>query len=237
MAIGLAFFHPKTDSNSEKAKLAIYVALALVIFIVIPFLIQRTLRKHRYGLYLSFNKNRIGSLYLGIKTKELNTIFCVFSFLLVRLFFAILTFSAESSPGILVNFFMLLNNLNIIYIGWFRPYDTRAQNNIELFNSFMMQIVSYHLLLLANLLETPLQEYNVGWSLIACIGVFFVVNMGYMASLSLSKLFRVLYLRKLKNRAEKLTKQKLEEKEKEKEKAAAEPLHLVEIRIKPQNPS
>ena len=206
MAIGLAFFHPKTDSNSDKAKLVVYVALALLMFIVIPFLIQRTLRKHRYGLYLSFNKKRIGSLYLGIKTKEFNTIFCVFSFLLVRLFFAILTYSSESSPGILVNFFMFLNNLNIIYIGWFRPYDTRAQNNIELFNSFMMQIISYHLLLLANLLGTPLQEYNVGWSIIACIGVFFVVNMGYMVSLSLSKLFRILYLRRLKNRAEKCKK-------------------------------
>ena len=138
MAIGLALFHPKTDSNSDKVKLAAYVAFALVMFALIPFLILRTLRKHRYGLYLSFNKKRIGSLYLGIKTKELNTIFCVFSFLLVRLFFAILTYSSESCPGILVNFFMLLNNFNIIYIGWFRPYDTRAQNNIELFNTFML---------------------------------------------------------------------------------------------------
>lgn len=202
MAIGFAFFHPKKDSNSEKAKLAAYLALAFVMFMVIPFLIQRTLRKHRYGLFLSFNKKRIGSLYLGVKTKEYNTIFCVFSFLLVRLFFVILTYSLEKTPGILVNFFMLLNNFNIIYIGWFRPYDTRAQNNIEMFNSFMMQIISYHLLLLANLLGTPLQEYNVGWSIIACIGAFFVVNMGYMVSLSLSKLFRILYLRRLKNRAE-----------------------------------
>ena len=126
MAIGLTFFHHKTDTNSDKAKLAVYVALALGMFIVIPFFIQRTLRKHRYGLYLTFNKKRIGSLYLGIKIKEYNTIFCVFSFLLVRLFFVILTYSSESNPGILVNFFMLLNNFNIIYIGWFRPYDTRS---------------------------------------------------------------------------------------------------------------
>ena len=126
MAIGLAFFHPKTETNSDKAKLAVYVALALVMFVFIPFLIQRTLRKHRNALFLQIQKNRIGSLYLGIKTNEFNTIFCVFSFLLVRLFFVILTYSSESSPGILVNFFMLLNNFNIIYIGWFRPYDTNA---------------------------------------------------------------------------------------------------------------
>ena len=44
MTIGLAFFHPKIDSNSDKAKLAIYIALVLVMFVMIPFSIQRTLK-------------------------------------------------------------------------------------------------------------------------------------------------------------------------------------------------
>ena len=228
MAIGLAFFHPQTDSNSEKAKLSGYVALALVLFVVIPFMIQRKLRKHKSGLFLQINKKRFGSLYLGLKTEEFNTIFCVFSFLLVRLFFVILTYSSESYPGILINLFMLLNNFNIIYIGWFSPYDTRAQNNIELFNSFMMQIVSYHLILLANLLPTPLQEYNIGWSIITCIGLFFTVNMGYMASLSLGTLFRKLYLQKLKKDTDKYKLQKLKEQEKE----AGDPSNLIEVKFK-----
>jgi uncharacterized membrane protein YjgN (DUF898 family) len=68
MAIFFVFFHPKTDSNSEKGKLAIQVALAIMILIVIPFMIQRTLRRHKNGLFLQLHKNRIGSLYLGIKT-------------------------------------------------------------------------------------------------------------------------------------------------------------------------
>jgi hypothetical protein len=68
MVIGLVFFHPKTDSNSEKAKLAAYAALAILMLIVIPFLIQRTLRRYKNGLFLQLNKNRIGSLYLGVKT-------------------------------------------------------------------------------------------------------------------------------------------------------------------------
>ena len=116
MAIGLTFFHHKTDTNSDKAKLAVYVALALGMFIVIPFFIQRTLRKHRYGLYLTFNKKRIGSLYLGIKIKEFNTIFCVFSFLLVRLFFVDWLVDFWDSVKTLLNVFL---NLFYLLLGHF----------------------------------------------------------------------------------------------------------------------
>ena len=96
----------------------------------------------------------------------------------------------EKMPGILVNIFMLLNNFNIIYVGWNKPYDSFSQNTLELFNLSMLDVFCYHLLLLANLMETPQHEYNVGWSIIACIGIFFTVNMGYMLSLSLRKLCR-----------------------------------------------
>ena len=113
-------------------------------------------------------------------------------------------------PGILVNIFMLLNNFNIIYVGWNKPYDSFSQNTLELFNLSMLDVLCYHLLLLANLMETPQHEYNVGWSIIACIGIFFVVNMGYMLSLSLRKLCRFLAVRRLKAKRDKLLK-KIEE--------------------------
>jgi hypothetical protein len=52
--------------------------------------------------------------------------------------------------------------------------------------------------------------------------------MGYMTSLSLSKLFRIIYLRRLKNRSEKLKKQKLDEIKKE----ISEPSSMVEVKFK-----
>ena len=51
-------------------------------------------------------------------------------------------------------------------------------------------------------METPLHEYKVGWSIIVCIGILFVVNMGYMVSLTLTDLLRKCYLTKLKKQAE-----------------------------------
>jgi hypothetical protein len=110
----------------------------------------------------------------------------------------------EKIPGILVNVFMMLNNFNIIYIGWNKPYDSFSQNTLELFNYSMLQFFCYHLLLLANLMETPQHEYNVGWSIISCIGIFFVMNMSYMLGLSLRKICSDLAVKRFKAKRERL---------------------------------
>ena len=174
--------------------------------VVVPVQIVRTLEKYKFELELDQNKIRIGSLYLGVRTTEVVTVYCVLSYLLMRFSFVVVTFTMEKIPGILVNIFMLLNNFNIIYVGWHKPYDSFAQNTIELFNLSMLHVLSYHLLLLANLMETPEHEYLLGWSIIACIAVFFIVNMSYMLSLTLRKLFRQVAIKLLKIKRDRLLK-------------------------------
>jgi len=44
-----------------------------------------------------------------------------------RLWFVVLTFTMMPYPGIVCNVYMFMNNLNIIYIGWFHPYDSKQQ--------------------------------------------------------------------------------------------------------------
>ena len=171
-----------------------YIVFSAVIFGLVPFLFYRTLHKHKNELFLTENKQKFGSLYLGIKIREITTVLNVFNFLALRLVFVILTFAMASMPGILVNMYMLVNNFNIIYVGWYQPFDTRAQNRIELTNSFLLQIFAYNLLLLANLLPNPEAEFKLGWSIITVIGLIFVINMGYMMSLSLRAFFRKAYL-------------------------------------------
>ena len=85
--------------------------------VVIPVQIVRTLEKYKFELELDQNKIRIESLYLGVRTTEAVTVYCVFSFLLMRFSFVLVTFIMDKMPGILVNLFMLLNNFNIIYVG------------------------------------------------------------------------------------------------------------------------
>jgi hypothetical protein len=193
-----AFFFGLTDITIRRKTtilgVIVYIVFSAVIFGLVPFLFYRTLHRHKNELFLTENKQKFGSLYLGIKIREITTVLNVFNFLALRLVFVILTFAMASMPGILVNMYMLVNNFNIIYVGWYKPFDTRAQNRIELANSYMLQVFAYNLLLLANLLPNPEAEYKLGWSIIAVIGLIFAVNMGYMMSLSIRAFFRKAYL-------------------------------------------
>lgn len=193
-----AFFFGLKRSNIRQVfsifGLIFFALLSLMIYVLVPYMIYKVLHKHQYQLFLTYNKQRFGSLYLGIKIREFSTILNVFNFLGLRFLFVVLTFSMQFVPGILVNVYMLLNNFNIIYVGWYQPYDTRAQNRIELANSFLLHIVAYHLLLLANLLPNPEVEYKLGWSIIATIGLIFVLNMGYILSLTIRVFFLKIYM-------------------------------------------
>lgn len=100
-----------------------------------------------------------------------------------------------------------MNNINIILVGWYTPYDTSAQNRMELINACFLQIIGYNLLLLANLLPSPDTEFLVGWFVIACIGLIFATNMGYMLYLAISKTARTLYLKLLKYKRDKKLKE------------------------------
>ena len=129
MKIGLLFYlsiGEPPETNTDYLILITYIAAALVMFFLVPLCIQRTLRKHKNGLYLTYNRKKFGSLYLGINTKEYSSIFNVFIYLAVRLSFVILTYALIKVPGILVNVYMLFTNFNIIYVGWVRPYSTNA---------------------------------------------------------------------------------------------------------------
>jgi len=153
---------------------------------------------------------KYGSLYLGVKTDQRITTFCVIEFMLVRFLFALLTYCLILYPGILVNCYMLLNNFNIVYLGWFRPYDSHAQNNIELANTWMLHMVSYCLLLLVNLMPNPESEIHIGWMIIGMVGLIFAVNFGYMMSLNIKQVCRDLYLRKLRKERDARVKKKQE---------------------------
>jgi len=111
-------------------------------------------------------------------------------------------------PGILANMYMLLNNFSIVYLGWFRPFDSQGQNNIELVNCWMLHMIAYSLLLLVNLMPNPETEINLGWFVIAMVGLLFLINFGYMMSITLRGLFRKLYLMKLKRDHERWLKSK-----------------------------
>ena len=111
--------------NKPSLKKVIFNCIQVVLFVfAIPALFLWLLCKNRDRLLLKKNKDRFGSLYVGVRIKQMSEIFCVFEFMAFRLWFVVLTFTMMPYPGIVCNIYMFLNNLNIIYIGWFHPYDS-----------------------------------------------------------------------------------------------------------------
>jgi hypothetical protein len=117
----------------------------------------------------------------------------------------------QTMPGILCNVYMLLNNMNIIYLGWYQPYDTPNQNMIELANSWMLHMAAYTLLLLVHLMPGPEDESTVGWGVIAVIGLIFSVNLANMLFWTFKDLCRSLYLTYLKFKHDRREKQRRKE--------------------------
>jgi hypothetical protein len=124
MMIGTFFFTKMTIT--KKGEIFGFCLFAFLLFIAIPVFFQRILSKHRLGLFFKITQKRIGSLYLGIRTEEMITVYSVFVFLSVKVWFVALTFAVARIPCILINMYMFLNNLNIFYLGWYWPYDTWA---------------------------------------------------------------------------------------------------------------
>ena len=197
-SIGIFLFYFGLNSKNIRKGSSIFnfmlqTALSIAIFLVVPYMFYKILMRHRRRLRSQEIQQKYGSLYLGIKTKQLGTVLHVFTFLTLRFLFVIFTFSLSKYPILLINLYIWLINFNMMYIICFKPYDTEAQNRIELANSFLLVVVAYNLLLLANLLPSAQLEYKVGWSIIVAIGMIFLVNMGYMMSLSLRQFFIKIY--------------------------------------------
>lgn len=178
---GLVFYRLTARPDKPSVKELIFHGLYIAVFLVaIPICFLWLLVKNRNKLLLKKSKDQFGSLYLGIRIKEMITILCVFEFLAFRFLFVVLTFLLVPYPGILCNTYMLLNNFNIIYIGWFHPYETRTMQFVELLNMWCLHFVCYCLILLCNLLPSPEFEMNCGWFVIGLVCLIFFFNFCHM---------------------------------------------------------
>ena len=64
------------------------------------------------------------------------------------------------------------------YIGYYKPFEEKYMNNLEIFNELCIVIVSYHLYLFTNYIGDPLLQYNIGWSIVGTTIGNILVNMG-----------------------------------------------------------
>ena len=98
-----------------------------------------------------------------------------------RLLFAALLVLASDWPWLQLQGLLLLQLLQIIYTGLWRPRDTKITNMFELINEFLALVVCYHLLMFTDFFtEVESRYWYVGMSMIFFTLVLMLVNIALL---------------------------------------------------------
>ncbi len=102
---------------------------------------------------------KIGSLYLGLKTNQKwAAIAYTPIFLIRRLLFVGLTFILAKQPNLQVHLFIYLLLWYVIYIETVLPHETRFQTTQEHANEIFVLVICYHFVLFTGIV--PDREVN-----------------------------------------------------------------------------
>ena len=91
-------------------------------------------------------KNKIGSLYVGIHTKNFVHYMYTTIFLLRRLVYVLLLVSLQEAPVLFSQGLIVLNMMYLYYLVFTKPHDSQSSLVMEIFNEVLLQLISYHLL-------------------------------------------------------------------------------------------
>ena len=108
-------------------------------------------------------KEKFGDLYLGLKTSSRCSLLTPFLFMLRRtLYAAILVYWVER-PYFQIQFMILHSSLVMIYVGYFRPFESNFSSNLELMNETLTLMCTYSLVMFSAFVPDPATRYECGW--------------------------------------------------------------------------
>ena len=117
-------------------------------------------------------------------------------FLVRRLNYAIMTVAFYNAPDCLIHIFMLMNVLNMIYLGHCRPHVTKLAEFMDFFNETCLQFICSLIAIIPVTVKTDDEEV-IGWVIIALILLVLLSNLAVIFVQVLIKVKRKLYLRRL----------------------------------------
>ena len=170
------------------ASQSINSVISLVMLILMcqyPLSFGYLLHRKRKDLPKEEMKQKIGSLYLGMKTETWLQRLYSPVFMFRRLVYALLTVILADHPTILIHTFLACNLVYWLYLGYANPNDTKQSRNMEFFNEFGLQLITYNLAAFPHSL-TPADELLQGWVMIAVIGAVFASNLIVMVITTLT---------------------------------------------------
>ena len=107
---------------------------------------------------------------------------------------------------------MLLNLLNIVYLGNIEPYKLRRKNKIELFNETCVTLIGLNLPCFTDWLPDENLQYFVGYSLISFVLLLIFVNMCFVST-ELTRVIKMLVLNQMKKTKTNIKRQKSQSEE------------------------
>lgn len=90
----------------------------------------------------------------------------------------------------------------VIFTGYFKPYQKKMVNILELINDSIIVVCSYFLIMFSDLVPDPETKYIMGWPLIALISTLILMNITVIVFKGIQSIVRKcrLYARRRRNR-------------------------------------
>ena len=174
----------------------------LVIFSAWPFVFAIVLyRNYNYLGYRGI-QNKISSMYDGVLLRNDYWYSLTISivFLLRRSLFVFITFVFYDYPGIQIQLFIYSSILYTVYLGYSKIYNDSAILILEYINEGIFMVISYHLVLFGNLLDSPFTSEVIGISMIFYIILMVAISTSLMVITNLKSIKKKLELRKFKKK-------------------------------------
>ena len=166
----------------------------MTVFTLVPFSFTGILWYYQEDLDEEDIKQKIGSLYLGLKyDNEFTKIHCLV-YMLRRSLFVLITFSLLKYPGIQIQVFIYTGILYIIYLNHVYLHEDSFASRLETCNEFMLILICYHIVLIVGLVSDYEMKEMIGWSLIVMVSLMLAMNLFIMIGFSLEKGTRKLKL-------------------------------------------
>ena len=134
-------------SSFSSSLSSIVVILVLSTLILLPIFYTAILSKNREVLHESVIKDKIGSLYLGIKVKSSQQYLYSILFLVRRLIYGAMLISLQNMPVFFSMGLIQLNMMYLYYLGAVQPNDSKTSFVQEISNEVLLQVISYHILI------------------------------------------------------------------------------------------
>ena len=142
-------------------------------------------------------RNKFGWLYANIKTE--NRLQRAYRIVFVgrRWLLLYFGFGLTATPVLQIVMVTFLNIFCLIYVGMAQPMLTKQKNNLELFNEWMICMITYPCFCFSDALPDQENQFSVGWVLALCFSIQILGNIRVFLMEALDKM-RMNIVRKIR---------------------------------------